>query len=200
MNQMFRNLSLLSLLILAISSAVIPAAAQDTAAQLAGTVVDSSGGVIPQAHLIITNAGTNLTKQTDSDGTGAFVFRELAPGTYTLSVSASGFESFVEKGIQLTVEQHATLPVSLKVGSNSETVTVTGGAELINATTAEISQVISQDEVTELPLNGRDPSTLVNLSAGTTNELFSQASTLTGNNSFATENGASVGGQRQGSA
>src|SRR6202789_2910727 len=200
MKPMCRNLSLLGLLAFAIVCMALPAAAQDTAAQLAGTVQDASGGGVPHAHLTIANQDTNLTKQTDSDGTGAYVFRELPPGPYTLSVSMSGFQSFVEKGIQLTVEQHATLPVSLKVGSNSETVTVAGGAELINATTAEISQVIGQDEVSELPLNGRDPSTLVNLSAGTTNELFSQASTLTGSNSFSTENGASVGGQRQGSA
>jgi hypothetical protein len=200
MNQMSRNLSVLGLLVLAISSVGLPVAAQDTAAEMAGAVLDSSGGAIPHVHLTITNEGTSLTKQTDSDGTGAYVFRELPPGIYTLSVSASGFTSFVQNGIQLTVEQHATLPVILKVGSNTETETVTGGAELINATTAEISQVIGQDEVTELPLNGRDPSTLVNLSAGTSNELWSQASTLTGNNSFGTENGASVGGQRQGSA
>jgi hypothetical protein len=191
---------LASLLALAVWLAVLPAAAQDTAAQLSGTVTDASGGAVPHAHLTITNQGTNLTKQSDSDGSGAYVFRELPPGPYALTVIAPGFQSFVEKGIQLTVEQHATLPVNLKVGSNSETVTVTGGAELINATTAEISQVISQEEVSALPLNGRDPSTLVNLSAGTTNELFSQASTLTSSNSFNTENGASVGGQRQGSA
>jgi len=200
MNQIFRNLLFLSLITFLISFAVLPAAAQDTAAQLEGTVLDSSGGAILHAHLTIRNEGTNLTKQTDSGVTGDFVFRELPPGVYSLSVSADGFTEFVQKGIQLTVEQHATLRLNLKVGSTSETVTVTGNAELINATTAELSQVISQDEVTELPLNGRDPSNLVNLSAGTTNELFSQASTLTGNNAFATENGASVGGQRQGSA
>ena len=141
MNQMSRNLLVLGLLVLAISSVGLPAAAQDTAAEMAGAVLDSSGGAIPHVHLTITNEGTSLTKQTDSDGTGAYVFRELPPGIYTLSVSASGFTSFVQNGIQLTVEQHATLPVILKVGSNTETETVTGGAELINATTAEISQV-----------------------------------------------------------
>jgi hypothetical protein len=200
MKRRFRNLSFLSLFLLLIFSVAIPASAQDTAAQLTGTVVDSSGGAIPHAHLTVTNQGTSLTKQTDSDDTGGYVLRELPPGTYMLRVSMPGFESFVAKDIQLTVEQHATLPVNLKVGNVSQTVTVTGGEELINTATAELGQVIIQDEVTELPLNGRDPSTLVNLSAGTTNELYSQASTLTSANSFNTENGASVGGQRQGSA
>jgi hypothetical protein len=190
----------LSLMVLLILSVVLPAIAQDTAAQLSGTVLDSSSAVVPHVHLTISNDGTGLTKQTDSDDTGGYVFRELPPGIYSLNVSNAGYASYVQKGIQLTVAQHATLPVNLKVGASTDTITVTGGVELINATTAELGQVIGQDEVSELPLNGRDPSTLVNLSAGTTNELFSQASTLTGNNSFNTENGASVGGQRQGSA
>jgi hypothetical protein len=200
MNQMIRKLSLSCLLAVLISFTIPPAFAQDTAAQLSGTVLDSSGSVVPNAHLTIQNAATNLSKETDSDGNGAYIFRELPPGVYTLTIKAEGFSIYLQKGLELTVEQHATLPVHLKVGGSSETVEVTGGAELINATTAELGQVIGQEEVSELPLNGRDPSTLVNLSAGTTNELFSQASTLTGNNAFATENGASVGGQRQGSA
>jgi hypothetical protein len=96
----------------------------------------------PNAHLTVQNEATNLTKQTDSDATGGYVFRELPPGVYTLTVKVGGFSTFVEKGVQLTVEQHATLPVHLQVGGSAEMVTVSGGAELINATTAELGQVI----------------------------------------------------------
>jgi Carboxypeptidase regulatory-like domain/TonB dependent receptor len=199
MKQIFRNRFLLSLLAVLISSMTIPAVAQDTAAQLAGTVLDGSGAAVAHAHLTITNNATGMKKQTDSDGTGGYVFRELPPGTYSLSVSGSGFNSFAQQGLLLSVGQHATLPVQLKVGGSSETVTVTGGAELINATTADLGQVISHDEVTELPIDGRDPSALVALAAGTTNELYSEASTPTNSNSFSTESGASAGGQRQGS-
>ena len=189
---------LLPVLVLFLAAASLRA--QNTAAQLNGTVADSSGGVVPQAHLSIKNEGTGLVRETQSDGTGSYVFRALPPGIYTLTVNAAGFEVFAQRGIQLTVAQNATLAVGLKVGSNTETVTVSGGAALINTTTPELGQVISQSEVTELPLNGRDPSNLVFVAAGVTNELFSQASTLTGSNSFATESGASAGGQRQGSA
>jgi hypothetical protein len=177
----------------------LSALAQDTSAQLSGTVTDSSGAAVTHAHLTVRNEATGLTRQTDSSDTGGYVFRSLPPGIYTLSVDANGYSPYVQKGAQLTVAQFATLPVQLKVGGTSQTVTVTGGVELINTTTAELSQVIGQDQVTDLPLNGRDPSTLVDLAPGVTNELFSQASTLTGSNSFATESGASAGGQRQGS-
>jgi hypothetical protein len=176
------------------------ARAQNTDAQLGGTVVDASGGVVPNAHLTVKNEGTGLIRETNGDSTGVYVFRALPPGVYTLTVNAPGYQSFVQQSIQLTVAQNATLAVALKVGSATDTVTVTGGAELINTTTAELGQVIGQGEVTELPLNGRDPSNLVFVAAGVSNELFSQASTLTGSNSFATESGASAGGQRQGSA
>ena len=174
--------------------------AQNTAAQLGGSVSDASGGVVPNAHLSIKSEGTGLVRETNSDGSGAYVFRALPPGVYDITVTAPGFQSFVQKGVQLTVAQVATLAVGLKVGSTSDTVTVTGGAELINTTTAELGQVIGQGEVTELPLNGRDPSNLVFVAAGVSNELFSQASTPTNSNSFSTESGASAGGQRQGSA
>jgi len=70
--------------------------------------------------------GHRLDQKSDSDAVGGFVFRELPPGVYTLSVNADGFSSFVAKGVQLTVEQHATLPVRLKIGGSTETVTVTG--------------------------------------------------------------------------
>ncbi|MEO8737036.1 MAG: hypothetical protein ABI380_10900, partial [Edaphobacter sp.] len=104
-----------------------------------------------------------------------------------------------ETGISLTVGQSASLNLLLTPGGAQDAVTVTGGAELINTTTAELSQVIEEATIKDLPLNGRDPGTLVFLSAGVTNELQSQASTLQTTNSFPNESGASAGGQRQGS-
>ena len=121
MKQTFRNLPLLSLLAILISYVIPQAVAQDTAAQLSGTVMDASGAAVPHAHLTISNDGTGMTKQTDSDDTGGYVFRGLPPGVYSLSVSADGFTAFVQKGLQLAVEQHATLPVRLKTGGSTET-------------------------------------------------------------------------------
>ncbi|HTF64472.1 MAG TPA: carboxypeptidase-like regulatory domain-containing protein, partial [Edaphobacter sp.] len=172
---------------------------QSTAARLTGRIIDSSGAVVPHARVTAKDVGTNLSQTVSSDDSGVYSLVALPPGNYTLTAEAPGFSTRIQTGIVLTVAQSATLDISLQAGATQQTITVNGGAELINTTTAEISQVIGEDSIKDLPLNGRDPSSLVNLSVGVTNELISQASTLPGSNSFPTESGASAGGQRQGS-
>jgi len=196
MKKLFHHLALLAAVILGLGGI---ANAQSTSANLTGKITDSTGAVVPHAHVEAKNLGTNLTKEVESDDSGAYTLSTLPPGQYTLTATAPGFATRVQTGIVLTIAQFATLDIALKTGGAQDTVTVEGGAELINTTTAEISSVISEDSVKDLPLNGRDPSSLVNLSVGVTNELFSQASTLPGSNSFPLESGASAGGQRQGS-
>jgi hypothetical protein len=170
-----------------------------TSARLSGSVADPSGAVVPKAKVVALNTGTGLSTTVESDGTGNYAFNSLPVGVYTISASGSGFAPLVETGVELTVGQSATLNLVLKLGGAADTVTVTGGAELINTTTAELGQTINEETVKELPLNGRDPGTLVFLAAGVTNEMNSQASTLQATNSFPNESGASAGGQRQGS-
>jgi hypothetical protein len=196
MQRIFSNTLAVACLSLAL---VMSAIAQTNSARLAGTMTDSSGAVVPHVRIAVKNTGTNLSQTTETDGSGSYAFPALPPGNYSLTVEAAGFDKYVQNGITLTIGQPATLNVSLKTGGVQQTVTVTGGAELLNTTTAEIGQVVGEQEVRDLPLNGRDPSSLVDLSPGVTNELISQASTLPGNNSFPTESGASAGGQRQGS-
>lgn len=199
-NNMRKSLLRFSLLLLCLTlSFGRSATAQTTGARLSGSITDSTGAVVPHASVIVQNTGTNLTVKTESNDAGFFVAANLPPGQYSLTTEATGFTKRVQSGITLTVGQDATLNVALQLGSAGETVNVEGGAEMINATSAEISQVINENSVKELPLNGRDPSSLVFLSGGVTNELQSQAGTTPGNNSFPTESGASAGGQRQGS-
>ena len=174
-------------------------AQSSTSARLSGAVTDPSGAALPQAHVTATNTGTNLVVTVDSDKTGDYAFNSLPAGQYELSATRDGFAPVHETGISLTVGQSATLNLSLKLGGAQDVVTVDGGAELINTTTAELSQIVDEATIKDLPLNGRDPGTLVFLSAGVTNELQSQASTLQTTNSFPNESGASAGGQRQGS-
>ncbi len=179
----------------------VPAAAaqSSTSAQLTGSVTDPSGSALPDVHVTATNSGTNLSVTVDSDKAGNYIFNALPAGQYELSVTKDGFAPLRETGITLTVGQAATLNLPLKLGGAQDSVTVSGGAELINTTSPAISQVVDEATIKELPLNGRDPGTLVFLSAGVTNELQSQASTLQTTNSFPNESGASAGGQRQGS-
>ena len=174
-------------------------AQSSTSARLSGSVTDPSGAAIPQAHITATNTGTNLSLTVDSDKAGNYAFNSLPVGQYELSATRDGFSPIHETGISLTVGQSATLNLPLKLGGAQDVVTVDGGADLINTTSAELSQIVDEATIKDLPLNGRDPGTLVFLSAGVTNELQSQASTLQTTNSFPNESGASAGGQRQGS-
>jgi hypothetical protein len=170
-----------------------------TSARLGGAVADASGAVVPKVKVMAQNAGTGLSETVQSDAAGNYAFNSLPVGVYTVTASGTGFAPLVETGVELTVGQAATLNLVLSVGGTQDTVTVTGGAELINTTTADLGQTINEETVKELPLNGRDPGTLVFLAAGVTNEMNSQASTLQATNSFPNESGASAGGQRQGS-
>jgi hypothetical protein len=190
------------LLTLALSTAACltaPVHAQVTSARLTGQIVDSSGAAIAHAQVKATATATGLTQQTTADATGNYAFASLPPGPYTLTADAPGFQQAVNTGVTLTVGQSASLNITLAVGASTQSTTVNASGSMINSTTAEISQVIDENSVKELPLNGRDPSSLVFLSAGVTNELQSQASTLPTSNSFPTESGASAGGGRQGS-
>jgi outer membrane receptor protein involved in Fe transport len=191
---------LLSLLVvLAAACCGTIAMAQITSARLTGEITDATGALVPHVKVAAKNNGTNFTQTTQSSDSGVYTFTALPPGVYTLTTELAGFAPHIEKGVTLTVGQSATLNIALKTGDASDTVTVTGGAELINTTTAEISNTVAEDEVKELPLNGRDPSSLVYLSAGVTNEIISQAASTQTQQSFGTQTGASAGGGRQGS-
>ena len=170
-----------------------------TSARLTGSVTDQGGAAVPDVKVTLENTGTGLSQTVETDSTGIYALNSLPPGQYTITATRDGFASLTETGIGLTVAQSATINLTLKAGGTQESVTVSGSAELINTTTAELSQVIGEEAIKDLPLNGRDPGTLVFLSAGVTNELNSQASTLQATNSFPNESGASAGGQRQGS-
>ena len=173
--------------------------AQITNARLSGSIKDVSGAVVPGVRLTIQNKGTNLSQAVESTEDGTYSFKALPTGTYTLTAVRAGFATDIEENVVLTVGQSATLDINLKAGGSEDTVTVTGGTALINTTTAEISQVIGESAIKDLPLNGRDPSGLVYLSAGVTDETISQAASTQTNQSFGTQTGASAGGGRQGS-
>ena len=111
----------------------------------------------------------------------------MQPGVYSLTIEKDGFEKSVQDGITLTVGQVANINVALHLGQTSETVTINADTALVNTSTSEISQVINENSVKELPLNGRDPSSLVLLTTGISNVL--QAA---GNAGIASFNGESL--------
>jgi len=180
---------------------------QGTSASLTGQIIDATGAAVTNATVTVKNTSTSLTLTTTSDKVGVYTITPLPPGNYTLTVAAQGFARYVQQGVVLGVDISATQDVYLKTGSTQETVTVTEQAELINTTTAELGTTVNEAEITQLPLNGRDPSSLVLLAPGVTSVtapggqgggMGGQPGVQTGF-SFPTETGASASGGRQGS-
>ncbi len=152
---------------LLISLFTFPVVGQFTTASLAGTVRDSTGAVVPEATVTVRNVGTGFTQSASSDESGAFLFSRLPIGNYELRVEKSGFSTYVQSGIQLTVDRVASQSVILQVGQLTEQVTVQAEAELVTTRTATAGQLVNQKSIVELPLNGRRPERLMYLAAGT---------------------------------
>src|SRR5271156_3242013 len=173
---------------------------QGTSASLTGQVTDNSGAMVPGATVTATNTETSLAQTATTNGEGIYLISPLPPGHYKLTVEARGFERYVQTGIELSVDVNSTQNVALKTGSLQETVTVFENTELINTTTPELGTTVNEAAVTQLPLNGRDPSSLVFLAPGTTSVLAGGGQPgIQAGFSFPTETGASANGGRQGS-
>jgi hypothetical protein len=145
--------------------------AQEFRGTISGVVADSAGAVIPGATIVITESQTGTINRTVSDAAGQYVVPFLAPGDYSITVSASGFQNVTHKGITLQSQEHPIVNLALPVGEASQTVTVTGAAPLIDQANASVGQVISTESVADLPLNGRTPAVLTELSVGVISEI-----------------------------
>jgi len=165
----FLKLFALAVLLVAVLGA-IPAAAQYTTASLGGTVEDPAGAVVPDATVTAQNEGTGFTRTVTSQPNGEFLFSALPIGNYKLTVTKSGFTTYVQTGIILTVNQAATQTVRLNVGAVTQQVTVSANAQVLTTRTATLSQLIDQKKIVDLPLNGRQAQSLLFLAAGTVDE------------------------------
>ena len=125
--------------------------------KIVGTVADPSGAPIAGATVTATNEGTAESRTQITDNEGSYTFPVLPVGNYSIKVEAKGFEGYLQSGIVLQVDQNITVNPQLKVGSNTEVVQVTGDTgQDVNLVDATVSQVIDQQRVVDLPLNGRD--------------------------------------------
>ena len=196
----FKRLLLLLIVVLfGLSASSRYVLAQGTNGTLTGQVVDPSGAAIPEASITLTNVGTSFPQTVTTDGTGIYVFKLVQPGNYMLTVVARGFAKYVQQGIVIDANVNATQNVSMKLGSSSQTVSVTANAELIDTTTAELGLTINENSVSQLPLNGRDPSALALLSPGVVDAGKAGVSWMQSGFSFPGENAASANGGRIGS-
>src|SRR5216684_6616952 len=140
--------------------------AQDPTATLVGTVVDATGAVVTGAKVEIRNTETNAIRKIDSDDKGEFTLPNLAPGTYDVTVSKSGFRTLHEANLELQVEQQARMEFHLELGSMTQTVEVQAVAPLINTENAVRGEVVVSHQMVEIPLNGRDFVDLAMLTPG----------------------------------
>ena len=124
-------------------------------AQLSGTVTDASGGTVASASITVRNTDTNTSYRVNSNDRGLYVVANLPPGNYELKTSYMGFANYTQTGIVLTVGQVATINVALQVASRGEKVVVTTEAPVIEPTKTEISQVVGEQKIQDLPTSGR---------------------------------------------
>ena len=136
--------------------------------QISGTVQDQSGAAVAGADVRVTQIDTGLRRRVPSGPDGAYVITSLPSGPYEMQVSKEGFNSFVQKGIVLQVNSNPAINPVLAVGSVSSEVVVEAGATMVETQSSGIGQVIDNQRVLELPLNGRQATSLILLAGGAT--------------------------------
>lgn len=134
---------------------------QEFRGTISGRVADPSGAVIQKAHVVVTNTATGASVNTYSNGEGYYTAPFLVPGPYQVTVDAAGFKKFAHSGINLQTQAHIEENVTLQLGSEAETVSVSADAPLIDTSSATSGQVLTTAEIENLPSNGRSPIGLV---------------------------------------
>jgi hypothetical protein len=144
----------------------MPGWSQESRGTVLGRVTDSSGLVVPDATVQISNIATGVTVKGSANGEGNFFFSFLIPGTYQIIAEKTGFKRFQRDGIEVHVNDRLEVNIPLQLGVVSDTVTVTEEAPLLDTTSASVGRVVDSKEVRELPMNHGDPDNLIRLSGG----------------------------------
>jgi outer membrane receptor protein involved in Fe transport len=139
--------------------------AQITTATVQGNVLDERGGSVPDASITATNLDTNYVRTETSDADGHFVFLNLAPGRYTLTISKQGFATILQENVNLTVGQVITIPVTMKVSAVSQQIVVTD-VPVVEVTKTESSSTLDEAAVANTPVLGRKFEDLLTLTPG----------------------------------
>ena len=140
--------------------------AQVVTGTISGRVTDSTGAVIPGATVQIENVETDLSRNAQSDASGHYEARNLPAGSYSVTVQQSGFQTQVRRGVTLTVASEVVVNIGLSVGAVQEKVEVTGEAPAIETSNATLSGLVNQEQMRDLPLNGRSYDQLTLLASG----------------------------------
>jgi hypothetical protein len=174
-------------------SLALPLAAQSPSGTINGRVLDPSNRVIGGADILVINDATGVKYPGKTNEDGIYVVPNLPPGPYRLQVSKVGFKTLIKPDIVLNIQDALSINFTLPVGAVFETVTVEGGASMVNTTDASVSTVVDQTYVKNMPLNGRSFQDLILLTPG----IVTQSSQLNGNAGLGKTGEFSVNGQRQ---
>ena len=172
---------LLSLLLLILAGS---AQAQVSTASINGVIRDPKGAVVAGATITLRNVATSVEHTSVSNGSGAYVILDITPGRYTLQANASGFNPQKISEFALAVDQIATFDFTLAVGSASEVVTVEATAAQLDVTGASLGTVIETKQVNDLPLNGRNFTSLLALTPGVVPIMTGQSNGMSGSGGF----------------
>src|ERR1022692_3193019 len=160
----FKQLAILAIVFVAVAQ--FQGFAQLSSASVTGVVRDVSGSVIPNVKITLQNVATSVAHNTVTNTAGNYLFLGITPGEYTLQAEASGFEVSKIPQVTLAVNQTATLDLTMQVGTIQQSVTVEASGQLVQSATAELGAVVSEKQVFDLPLNGRNFTQLLSLTPG----------------------------------
>jgi hypothetical protein len=146
--------------------ACLPACSQTNLGRILGNVIDQSGAAIAGATVIVTDPQRGVSRTLISDSGGEYVAPSLPPGTYIVRAEAKGFQIAELRNVVLEVGKDARVDVTLKAGSETQTITVTESIPLVDATSATLGGTISNEAINDLPLNGRNFQNLITLRPG----------------------------------
>lgn len=129
--------------------------AVDVNARISGTVTDPQGAVLPNIQVTLTNEASGVKQVTTTLANGSYLFAQVPVGSYTISVSASGFKAYNAKGIVVTIDQEYVEPIQLQVGSTTEVINVEASSVQVNTTDMQLDNVVNSEQIVELPLINR---------------------------------------------
>ncbi|HSC46172.1 MAG TPA: carboxypeptidase regulatory-like domain-containing protein, partial [Candidatus Acidoferrum sp.] len=145
--------------------------AQSTGGRIRGTVTDATGGAVVGAKVTISNQANGLARETETGGTGEYIFLEVPVGQYDIALNQPGFKKYLRKSVTLNLNEVLTVDIVLQVGGSTETVEVTGAPPLVDTTSTQLGAVVGERAVSELPLAQRDAYQLLQLQPGVQSQV-----------------------------
>ena len=177
---MLRTVRVLVAVSFALGPPGVSSAQVSTTSTLSGIAVDPSGGVIPGADVVVKHDATNVIQQAVSNSEGAFSFPGLNSGTYTVTISLTGFKTVVVSNVVLTSGAPASVRAVLEVGGLSEQITVVSTSEIVQTQSPTVSQTINTNQITRLPLTSRSAMDFVNMLPGVSTPAGNRDATING--------------------